>query len=67
MNAQKQTYAQIYRNAIAHHRNMIKFLMMCIRDGSGHKETNLRLAKEHANEIKRTLREWELSYPRAEA
>lgn len=62
MNAtQQQLAAQIYRNAISHHRNQIKFLCSMIRDGSGHKPTCLKLAKDHAEEIKRMLISWELS------
>jgi hypothetical protein len=59
----EQEAAQIYRNVIAHHRNMIKFLCGMIRDGSGHKPTCLKLAKAHAQEIRETLKQWELSQP----
>lgn len=59
----KDLYAQIYRNAITHHRNQIKFLCQMIRDGTGNKATCLKLAKSHADEIKDTLRKWQNSYP----
>ncbi len=64
MNDSKQMYAAIYRNCIAHHRNQIKFLCGMIREGSGHKATLLKLAKSHAVEIKETLNQWEMAYPR---
>ena len=60
----KEISAQIYRNAITFHRNQIKFCCHLSREGYGHKATLYKLAKDHAQEIKDILKDWELSYPK---
>jgi hypothetical protein len=63
-NNDKPLYAQIYRNAITHHRNMIKFLCHLSREPGANKKNLLELAKSHAVEIKQILNNWELSFPK---
>lgn len=55
--------AQIYRNAVKHHRNQIRFLFHLMREGNCHKPTMMKLAQNHAAEIKEILSQWELAYP----
>ena len=59
----REISAQIYRNVVTHHRNQIKFLCSMHRDGRGHRPTLLKLANSHVEEIKQTMKDWELSFP----
>ena len=59
----KEISAQIYRNAIQHHRNMMKCLAQWSREQPNMKKVYFPLMKSHAAEIKKILNDWELSYP----
>lgn len=47
-------YCEVVRNAITFHRNQIKFVLDCARNGSP-RHVMMKLAKKHAAEIKGML------------
>lgn len=55
--------AQIFLEAIRHHRNQMNFLSHLMREHSLNRATGIKLMKSHAAEIKSLLDIWFLEHP----